>query len=69
MSSAKHAEAMRAVLQATSGQITVREWFTRTMRLMNETGDADEIARKCGFEPDDIVRRGENFKSAIEIAN
>lgn len=64
----KYQEAMRSVLQSEKGQITVRELFTRTMRLMNETGDADETARKLGLEPDDIVYYGENFQPAIRIA-
>lgn len=65
----KHIEAMRSVLQTARAPITVREMFIRTMRLMNETGDADDLARKCGFEPDDIVYRGENFMPVIRIAN
>lgn len=64
-----HAEVMKAVLQAAKEPISARELFARTMRLMGETGDPDEIARKCGFEPDDIVYRGENFSPAIKLVN
>lgn len=58
-------EVMRSVIQASKKPLTVRELFTRTMRIMNETGDADAIARVCGFEPDDLVYQGENFTPAI----
>lgn len=61
----QHKEVMRAVLQAANGPLTMREWFTRTMRITGETGDPDKIARACGFEPDDIVKRGENFTPTI----
>lgn len=56
-----HIEALRATLKTSNEPITVREWFKRTLALRNETGDPDSIARRCGFEPDDIVRRGDNF--------
>jgi hypothetical protein len=60
---------MKSVLQAANEPITVHELFVRTMRLMNETGDADNIARMCGVEPDDIVYQGENFSPAIKLVN
>lgn len=64
-----HAEVMRSVLQASKEPITVRELFVRTMRVMGETGDPDKVARLCGFEPDDIVSKGENFTPAIKLVN
>ncbi|HQS59768.1 MAG TPA: hypothetical protein PLU16_15045 [Gallionellaceae bacterium] len=64
----KHTEVMRSVIQASKNPLTVRELFTRTMRIMNEHGDPDDIARACGFEPDDLVFRGKNFIPTIRVA-
>lgn len=61
----KHDEVMRSIIQATKSPLTVRDLFSRTMRIMNETGDPDVVARACGFEPDDLVYQGENFTPAI----
>jgi hypothetical protein len=59
--------AMRAVIQATTGPLTVRELFVRTMRIVGEGGDPDKVARLCGLEPDDLVYVGENFEPAIKL--
>jgi len=45
----------------------MRELFTRTMRIMGDSGNADEMARRCGCEPDDIVYKGENFTPVIGL--
>lgn len=60
---------MRSVIQAATEPLTVRELFVRTMRIMDEHGDPDFVARACGFEPDDLVFQGENFKPAIKLVN
>jgi len=63
----KHADVMRSIIQASKSPLTVSEMFERTMRIMHETGDPDAISRACGFEPDDIVYKGENFTKAIRV--
>lgn len=59
-------KAIQAVLQC-SPQLTMRELFVRTMRLNGVHGNPDELCRKAGFQPDDIVCRGENFKAVIGV--
>jgi hypothetical protein len=61
-------DVMRSVIQASKGPLTVRELLERTMRIMNEHGDPDFVAKACGFEPDDLVYKGENFTPAIRVA-
>lgn len=60
-----HQETMKAVLQASKEPLSARDLMARTMRLMNETGDPDAIARACGFDPDDLFQCGENFTPVI----
>ena len=60
-------EVMRSVIQASRNPLTMRELFTRTMRIMGDSGNADEMARRCGCEPDDIVYKGENFTPVIGL--
>lgn len=60
-------DAMLAVLTGCGGQITAREFFARTMRLMNETGDPDQMARECGLEPDTLLRPGRTFTPTFRV--
>lgn len=59
--------AIQAVLQC-SPQLTMYELFERSMRLTGAVGNPDELCRKAGFQPDDIVCRGKNFKAVIGVA-
>lgn len=61
-------EVMKSVIQASKEPLKVRDLFERTMRIMNEHGDPDFVARACGFEPDDLVFMGENFTPVIKVA-
>lgn len=60
-------DAMLAVLTGCGGLITAREFFARTMRLMNETGDPDQVARECGLEPDTLLRPGKAFTPTFRV--
>lgn len=56
-----HTQASRQVLLTLSKPITVRDFINRVMKLMNEYGDADELAIKCGLNPDDLVKPSASF--------
>ena len=60
-----HKQAMLAVLTGAEEQITAREFFARTMRLMHETGDPEKVAMDCGLDPDQLIQRGENFNTTL----
>jgi hypothetical protein len=63
----KHEQVMLSIIESSKHTLTMRELFLRTMMIMGETGDADELLRKCGYEPDDVVFKGENFTPAVRI--
>lgn len=64
-----HEEAIRPVLEEQMDGISARNLFERVMLLMNEYGDPDDIARKCGLDPDDLIKPGKNFRENPKIGN
>ncbi len=63
----RHEQVMLSIIESSKHTLTMRELFLRTMMIMGETGDADELLRKLGFEPDDVVFKGENFTPAVRV--
>lgn len=58
---------MRGVIQASKQPLTMTELFARTMRIMGQNGNVNDLVRACGYEPDDLVYPGENFTSAFRL--
>lgn len=61
-------KAMNAVIQSAGDEgMNIVTLFERTMRLLGESGDPQQMALDCGYSLDDRVRAGTNYQPAIRV--